>query len=151
MFQQGAWNRDGPLVSVVRPDVRRKVVRAHAPWCFLSGLVWLLSLFIPYRNPAQLCGFLRWTGYPCMFCGLTPSFAALSQGAWAFAVQNAPLALALYAALIAIFFWNGIALIAGVQLGPGSRVRAIPRMFWIIVGTTLVLLNWAYRLYFGLT
>ncbi len=140
----------GALWDVQRPVLRRAVFSVHFPWAFLAGLVWILSFLISYETPIRLCGILRWTGYPCMFCGLTRSFAAISQGAWTFAVRNAPLAVILYAGMVAVFLWNTAGLVTGRIIRPGYLLTRIPIKGYVIALIALLLVNWAYRLAMGL-
>ena len=133
-----------------RPESRRASFRAHFHWAFLSGLTWGASFLIPYQTPIQLCGVLRWTGYPCMFCGLTRSMSALSQGAWTFAVHNAPIAVLLYAGMVGLFLWHTTGLMTGTIIRPGNLWRRVPTKAYIAVAIGLVLINWAYRLAMGL-
>lgn len=85
-----------------------------------------------------------------MFCGFTRTFAAVSQGAWGFALRNAPFAVFLYVGMVAAFVWNLWPLIDGKpKYAPRlSKIMESPAT-WIIVAI-LVLLNWAYRLHLGL-
>ena len=130
---------------------RREVLRIHLPWVFLSGLAWGVSFVVPYQTPIRLCGFLRWTGYPCMFCGLTRSMSAFSQGAWAFAVHNAPVAILLYLGMVGVFVWHMTGLVTGTVLRPGYALRRIPAKWFLIILTAFMLANWAYRLRLSLT
>lgn len=142
----------GPALWEVRRDVTRRAVRhAHLPWAFLAGLAWAVSFLVPYETSFRLCGFLRWTGYPCMFCGLTRSISAVSQGAWAFAFHNAPIAILLYAGMVAFFFWHAAGLVTGTLIRPGYALRRVP-MSWLAGALiVLILANWAYRLAMGLS
>jgi len=120
----------------------------------MAGLVLLPSILVPLEYmPFKSCTFLDLTGYPCPFCGVTRSFWALSEGNWAYALHNCPLAAPLYGITVLTFLWNAAALVSGLrmrvlplpQLGPGG-VRAV----WASV-PALVVLNWGYRLALGLT
>lgn len=130
-------------------NARAEALRVHGPWALVSGMGWAATFFIPYETSFRFCGFLRLTGYPCMFCGWTRSFGALSDGAWAFAVSNAPLVLALYAGMVALFFWNTTALVSHRVLVPSwwLRIRG-SRWAWALMAA-LILMNWIYRLNAG--
>ncbi len=80
----------------------------HLPYVNVSEL---LNLWAPTWGPKaasfpifrnihshSLCLFQRCTGLPCVFCGMTRSFARLSQGDWQTALQYHLLGIPFYAA-----------------------------------------------------
>ena len=119
-----------------------------------TGIPLLLSFLVPINRLVLFeCPFLNITGLPGPFCGFTRSIWAISAGDWVYATVNCPLAWLLYAALVSVFAWNAGCMLFGTQASKGSifspaRVRA-NRVAGIIIA--LVLLNWLYRLSFGLT
>lgn len=141
---------DGALWRVVRPDHRRASRAVHAPWVLTLGGVWGLSFAMPYVTTIRWCLFLRWTGYPCMFCGLTRSFAGLSQGAWSFALHNAPVAVLWYAGLLVLLGWHATGWLTGTVIQPGHRLKRLSRPWLVAAVAGLLLINWAYRLALGL-
>lgn len=139
------------MLWTIRRDVsRRESLRAHLLWALLTGLAWALSFVIPFQTPLRLCAFLRWTDYPCMFCGFTRSIAAISQGAWAFALHNAPAALVLYLVMVGAFVWNSAGLASGAVIVPGRAFHRLRPSVIIIALSAVVLANWIYRLHLGL-
>ncbi len=144
--------KDGWIFRVVRPRSRWDVVGVHFPLFLVMGATWLATYFVPHQNaPFRLCTFYNWTGYPCMFCGFTRAFAAISIGRWAFAWEQVPFAFPLYGLMLMVFFWNAAALVFGVQLYRGRWLRRI-RTRWVVTALGVLLLaNWIYRLSMGLS
>ena len=135
-----------------RPATRRQCGRRHLPWALLAwgGLVagWLF----PFRELGPLCPFLRLTGWSCMFCGLTRAFAAVSQGAWPWAWQRAPIVFLIYLGVWGVALIHTAALLTGRCLFVGPRLAPYGRWpWWLGLGGSLLLLNWIYRLYHGLS
>ena len=141
------------LFSWTRPVSYWDVVGAHFPLSLITGTALLLSNLVPCNLlPLKRCAFLHLTGYPCPFCGFTRSFWAMAGGDWAFAIHNCPLGCVVYILTAIIFAWNVSGLLLGVRITRGRRLRfGIIRARWIIgIVSVLVVLNWAYRLGFGL-
>ena len=118
-----------------------------------TGIPLLLSFLVPIHRLIPFeCPFLNLTGLPGPFCGFTRSIWAISAGNWAYATVNCPLAWLVYAALAGVFAWNAGSILFGIKttnrnLHGLNRVRA-NRAMGIVIG--LVVLNWIYRLSFGL-
>ncbi len=140
-----AWlNADRPRYA--------QVLVAHLPWAAVCGAVLAVAAFVPPAwVPVRACTFLWLTGYPCLFCGASRAFRSMAHGDWDAALTNSPFAAALFVVVALVFLWNVIALLAGVRLRPGQRLR-----FWqgrvlvvVLVLGGLVLANWGYRLAMG--
>ena len=136
--------------SWTRPDSYWDVVVAHLPLTLITGIALLLPHSVSYDIlPLKKCTFLSLAGYPCPFCGFTRSFWAISSGDWGFALNNAPLACLAYMATALLFAWHLTALSMGLRVVSGlSWLLKSHYVCWLIVG--MVVLNWAYRLAFGL-
>ncbi|MCX7010269.1 MAG: DUF2752 domain-containing protein [Kiritimatiellaeota bacterium] len=91
------------------------------------------------------CLFLRFTGYPCMFCGMTRAFLLMAHGDIAGAWQIAPLGVPLFVLSVAAVVWGAACLVTGRKL----LVR-LPWRWVFAVGVGLLLANWIYRLSAGL-
>lgn len=142
-----------PLFDWQRPRSYWDVVGAHFPLALPSGLALLISFTVPLRFASLIpCTFMRLTGLPCPFCGMTRSMWALSHGDWAFAFYNSPLACLLYLLLWAVLIYNLSGLAAGVIILPGRILRLSKKHGSAVagVGLILLLLNWIYRLAMGM-
>jgi hypothetical protein len=145
--------RTGHLFTWSIPSSYWDVVGAHLPLAVLTGAMMVLPRFVPLDVlPLRPCLFLRWTGYPCPFCGFTRSLWALGQGDWAFGAYQCPLALLLFVSAAFVFAWNAAGLALGVRLAKGPLLGFPPHrtgryVSWVI---TALALNWAYRLSIGL-
>ena len=130
-----------------------RTVLAHHLLPAVLALVVLLAALLPLdRIPYTVCTFLRLTGYPCPSCGLTRGFVAMAHGQWLLVLQTCPLALLLYAATALMLAVNVAALLCGLRLTPGRRLKWSARV-WIIFLCffgLLILINWLYRLALGL-
>ena len=119
-----------------------------------TGIPLLLSFLVPINRLVLFgCPFLNITGLPGPFCGFTRSIWAISAGDWGYATVNCPLAWLLYAALVSVFAWNAGCMLLGIKTTRPyilslTRVQANRAIGIAIV---LVVLNWLYRLYLGLT
>jgi hypothetical protein len=143
----------GRLFVWYRPHSYWDVVVVHLPWVLISGIPLLMSFLIPLRKvPLMPCTLLRFTGYPCPFCGFTRSFWAVSSGEWAYALWNYPLAGILYVLFVVGFIWNTAALFGGIRIARGSAIRLdlLKIRYLIAFLSVLFLINWVYRLSFGL-
>ncbi|MEM7392236.1 MAG: DUF2752 domain-containing protein [Verrucomicrobiota bacterium] len=131
------------------------MVGRHLPLALVPGLLLFASLIIPYQIvPIRICAMYRWTGVPCPFCGYSRSFAAITDGQWAWAWQNAPFAFVFYALTVIALFWNLAALLSGYCIARGSALRmTTPRRacFVILFFLAGILANWTYRLAMGLS
>jgi hypothetical protein len=119
----------------------------------LSGLALVASILLPLDPPDIItCGFLRLTGYPCPFCGMTRAFTAMGHGAWSVAARESPAGAVFYLVTVGVFAFSVTRLIRPAKAhplpGPGGA-RVWP---WgaLIAGTLLLLANWIYRLAMGL-
>lgn len=141
-------------LRVERPPNRWDSVGAHLPMTLGAGAVLLASAVLP---PSGLpfgptCTFLRWTGYPCPFCGSTRAFIAMGHARWFEAWYQSPLAAALFIGVGAIFLWNAVALAGGLVLRtPAPWESAIGNRRWLVtVILVIVAANWLYRIAEGL-
>jgi len=144
---RGAW------FVIERPASRWTSAAAHGPWALLSGLAILVAyVFNPYGFPLSLCSFLSLTGYPCPFCGSTRAFHRMAHARWGDALQENPFAAVLFVAVAAVFAANAGALVAGVRLRIGPRLR--PGRWgalWIAAaGAAFLIASWVYRIAAGL-
>jgi hypothetical protein len=142
------------LISCVRPTSYWDVVGTHLPIALVTGIPLLLSILVPLDLiPYPGCTFLKLTGLPCPFCGLTRSFWAISSGDWTYAGFNYPLSFLVYFIIALTFLWNITGLVMGVRISVGRPIRHFlkERRYWIIVSLSLLIaVNWAYRLMLGL-
>lgn len=138
------------LLSWTRPDSYWEVAVAHLAVALITGVALMLPHAVVCDDlPLMKCTFLSLTGYPCPFCGLTRSFWAISDGDWAFAVHNAPLACLIYVATAFLFAWHLAALLTRLRIATGL-VRLLKSRLAVWLMVTIVVLNWAYRLSLGL-
>jgi hypothetical protein len=140
--------------SCSRPQSYWDVVGLHLPLALLTGMPLLLSYLVPLQLlPMIPCTLLRFTGYPCPFCGFTRAFWAMSQGAWSEALLDYPLVGLLYVLIVCVFIWNTAGLLGGIIISRGTKLRLDRRHTgWIIALIfMLFLINWVYRLNMGLT
>jgi hypothetical protein len=112
------------------------------------GAVLVASRFI---NPDSLPGvcIFRWiTGLPCMFCGLTHAFHAISLGHFAEALTYHPLAFPAYG--LAVFHF----LLACLRALGGKHPRLLPALtFQAMITATFVFFSfvWIVRLVLSLS
>jgi hypothetical protein len=155
-FRRG-WAGSGRLRSWVgwrRPRSYWTVVVYHLPLTVVTGVALLLPHITPLdRLPLIPCTFLHLTGWPCPLCGFTRSFWAFANGHWGFALTNCPLALGVFSTVVLLFLWNATAMIFGVVLLRGPRLKVAPALHRKAVGGVILLflLNWIFRLAMGLT
>ena len=146
----------GLLWNVERPGGAggyRTVLAHHLPPAIIAGGILLAAAFLPLdRIPWTICTFLRLTGYPCPSCGLTRGFVAMAHGLWLAVLHTCPLAALLCAATALIFAVNTAALLCGVRLtfGRGLKWRARAWVVFLCFFGLLILLNWLYRLFYGM-
>ncbi len=78
-----------------------------------------LLFFLLYSPPAEpsfsLCGFLRFTGRPCPFCGMTRALCSLAKGDWRAALDFHALSPAVMAAAIWVLARGRISIGRGWQ------------------------------------
>jgi len=142
------------FISWFRPPSYRYVAGYHLLPALITGTALLLADFVPrYFLPVISCLFLRFTGYPCPFCGFTRSFWAMADSNWEFAFNNCPLACLLYITVIIVFSWNTSALILGIIIKRGKllQIESDKRRWVVFFFSALIILNWIYRLSSGLT
>lgn len=143
-----------PFHSALYPRPRRDIAGIRLAMALCAGIPLLLTFLVPIKRLIFFeCPFLSITGLSGPFCGFTRSLWAISAGEWTHATVNCPLAWLLYAALVSGFALNLIYILPGIRMrGPWvlslTRVQA-NRAIGILLA--LVLLNWIYRLWFGLT
>ncbi len=116
-------------------------VRA-APACGLGAVLLASWLIDPGRLPG-LCVFRLLTGLPCMFCGLTHAFHALSHGLLTEALRFHPLVLPAYGLVVFHF------ILACVRLLGWKHTRLLPALtpMGMLAGTfTVFTLVWILRL-----
>jgi len=145
---------DSLFISWFRPHSYLSVAGYHLLPAIITGTALLLADLIPrYFLPAISCLFLRFTGYPCPFCGFTRSFWAMADSNWEFAFSNCPLACLLYIAVIIVFSWNTSALMLGIIIKRGKllQIESDKRGWVVLFFSALIILNWIYRLSSGLT
>lgn len=120
-------------------------------WLLVGGClaVLLTALVLPailhVTGNFHTCLFLRITGYPCMFCGMTRAFILMAHGHIAAAWQMSPLGVPLFCAMLAALGWGSACLITGKKL--------LFRWHWgwiTFVSVLLLLANWLYRIVAGL-
>jgi hypothetical protein len=136
----------------IRPQSYWDVVGVHLPLALITGIPLLISYLVPLKLlPMIPCTLLRFTGYPCPFCGFTRAFWAISNGAWSDALLGYPLAGLLYVLIVFVFIWNTAGLLGGIIIARGTMLRFEPRQTGWIIGLffMLFLINWAYRLSMG--
>ncbi len=112
-----------------------------------SGAALLIAALVPLTliGTFHACPFLRLTGYPCMFCGMTRAFMAMAHGHVAGAWRISPLGVPLFLATLAAFFWGTAGLVTGRKL-----LLRWPWRWIAAVGAILLVANWIYRLSSGL-
>jgi len=139
------------FIKTRRPDSFWDVLGFHLPFFLISGLPLLFAHTIKLQHlPLVPCLFLKFFGFPCPFCGYTRSFWAMASGDVMFAFKNCPLACALYIACMLLFIWNAVAILSGMRFSPGKLFRLLSeKPAWIFL-VCLVLMNWGYRLMWGL-
>jgi hypothetical protein len=126
---------------------------SHLALAILSGLALLASVLLPLDPPDVVtCGFLRLTGYPCPFCGMTRAFTAMGHGEPMTAARESPAGAVFYLATIGVFLVSATRLIRPAkadELREPGAVRGWGRIA-LIAGTLLLLANWIYRLAMGM-
>lgn len=122
----------------------------HLPLALATGAILLASALVkPTSWPLPVCTFKRWTGYPCLFCGMTRSFAAFAHGNFRAAFVECPAGALFFVFTAAVFAVNAYALLARKRArwvfppwASGKRV--------LIAASILLALNWIYRIASGL-
>lgn len=109
----------------------------------LAGIFWPRDLQVGFS-----CTFLRITGAPCPFCGMTRAFLAAGHGAWGEGIRQSPLGALLFPAVILFAVLSGWRWAFSAS-GANGSVPRIPRWAWISAAIVLAA-NWAYRLLAGL-
>ena len=147
-------NSTNSIISTTQSQTGPKIVGTRFALTVTTGIPLLISFLVPINWLTLFeCRFLSITGLPGPFCGFTRSIWAISAGNWAYATVNCPLAWLVYAALAGVFAWNAGSILFGTKTTNRNililnRVQA-NRTIGIVIA--LVLLNWIYRLSFGLT
>jgi hypothetical protein len=141
------------LVTWRRPPSYWAVTVSHLPLSLLFGAALLLPHGVALdQMPLVPCTFRCLTGYPCPLCGMTRAVWAIANGRWAMAMADCPLAFLIVIFTAVMFLWHTLAVLSGVVLSPGPKLRPGPTGRGIIVSMVLVLLafNWIYRIASGL-
>jgi hypothetical protein len=149
-----ASNRKTSQLSARMPySGGRAGLSAHLASALITGIPLLVSFLVPMEYlPPFKCIFLNITGLPGPFCGITRSIWAISQGNWAYATINYPLAWVVYIGLFFLFTRSVGRLLIRTKRTSKSRSRPVAyRTHWMawMVGI-LILSNWVYRLLMGL-
>jgi hypothetical protein len=142
------------LSSHTRSQSRLDIIGIRLALALTTGIPLLLSFLVPINRLVLFeCPFLNITGLPGPFCGFTRSIWAISAGDWVYATVNCPLSWPLYAALVGVFAWNAGHMLLGIKTTRPSILRLNRVRANRVAGITiaLVMLNWIYRLSFGLT
>ena len=139
-----------PAADKVEPgDQEPSGSRLH-PLFWLTGLagVGLLSRWIiEWDRPLPLCGFRKLTGVPCPLCGGTRAVESLTDLDLGTALSMNPLVCLGTLALIAWLFLGLADHVLGSRL-ERRLTRSLARLPLAIIGFGLLLLNWAYRVFF---
>ncbi|MEW6360147.1 MAG: DUF2752 domain-containing protein [Planctomycetota bacterium] len=114
-------------------------------WGAIGLLVLLVARFAPvHLLPLRPCPFLHLTGIPCLTCGMTRCFVAMSRldifTAWRFS----PLGAALYVGIVVYVIYAAVVLIGRlprirVRFGSVWELRAI-----VAVAAAIAVANWLY-------
>ena len=120
--------------SLLSPDLLRMI---------LSGSVLLASRFIDPAALPPICPFRFLTGIPCMFCGLTNAFHAISLGNFSQAIAIHPLSLAAYG-LVLFHFLTASARVLGVKFRRVFSKLSVLNMMWLTF--SLFTLVWLVKL-----
>jgi hypothetical protein len=139
------------FITYRRPASFWDALGSHLPFFLMGGLPLLFAHAIELNDlPLIPCLFLKFSGFPCPFCGYTRSFQAMAKGDFIYAFTNCPMACVLYIVCVLMFIWNAVAILSGMRLAPGEVFRLIPQKpAWLFL-LCLVLMNWGYRLVCGL-
>ena len=114
-------------------------------WGTIGLLVLLVARFVPiHLLPLRPCPFLRITGVPCLTCGMTRCFLAMSRLDVVTAWQFSPLGTVLYVAVVCYVIYAAVVLI-----GRLPRIRIRFRSIWelraiVAVLAVLAIANWIY-------
>lgn len=104
------------------------------------------AVLLPARRPLRfdLCPLHRFTGLPCLTCGLTRSVCLFAHGEWSASVSMHPAGWLAFGFLVLAFAWLLGESVAGRDLATGFKRRLIELSFGI--GGALSLLGWGARL-----
>lgn len=142
---------DNIVWRIEKPSAFAEVVKYHIWGTVIAGAILLATFFVvPSEIPLRLCMFYNLTHYPCMTCGFTRAFCALSQGRLAAVIYDCPLAVPLYVLTWVIFVWNGLALISRRVIARGWLFSGRRLALWWAVLISAGIANWIYRLMLGL-
>ncbi|MBN2055083.1 DUF2752 domain-containing protein [bacterium] len=137
---------------VIRRLPYGEVVATHLIWFTGALMVVLVPLMLRLTGRDLVpCTMLRWTGYPCPFCGFTRALGDIMTGQGGAAWRDCPLAWPLFIAAVVLTIWHGCALVSGRQLVTPSFARLTARRARLLIAAAAValLLNWVYRLLMG--
>jgi uncharacterized protein DUF2752 len=110
-----------------------------------TGFVAAIFL-LPARRPLpfDVCLFHRFTGLPCLTCGLTRSVCLFARGEWSASLSMHPAGGLAFGALIVASLWLLAEAAAGRDLKTRLRTRLFSLAFW--AGVSLSVLTWTGRL-----
>ncbi len=119
-------------------------------WAILGIAVALPPRAAGHGTHVQLfgrsCSFLARTGYPCISCGMTTSFAAMARGRVVLAGFAHPFGVVLFLAVLATAAVATWCLVLG---RPWPR-RLRPKAWWIWAGLAGWLLGWGGKIAMGI-
>jgi len=130
------------------PASRRRLWVAHGLPAAAALAILAVARWYPFGDrPLVECGFRRWTGRPCPFCGYTRGVQAVARGRWAEAARDCPAAIGVTLALAG---WAAVhlgAMTVGRRLRLGPRWRdARTRRTLLVAIIAAVAVNWLWRL-----
>jgi hypothetical protein len=137
------------MVAVTTLQARRLEGREPAVAAVGTGLLgaaWILpGLWARGVNPVPPCLFHTLTGQPCPFCGGTRSFAAMAHGNVVAAAHVFPIGPVLFAGVILAVAYALWSMVSGRRL----EVAMDPtlRKTLVVLGVTILLANWASKLF----
>jgi len=94
--------------------------------------------------PVDLCLWHRFTGLPCLTCGLTRATCLFARGLWRESLAMHAAGWLLLAGLVMAAAWMGAEAAAGRDLGGRVKVRLIAASLW--AGLGLSVFTWLVRL-----
>jgi len=111
------------------------------------GLLGLLAIaaarFFPFDRLPPICTFRRFTGHPCVGCGMTRSWVHFAHGRVAEAFVQSPLGASLFLLLLGSLIYLALRSFAGL---PALRLTMSSLSWWITgsVAIVMIALHWLY-------